>query len=630
MQGGRQAGGTGLLSDRWMFDPTGNQGNGHWQLMGELPPRAFAAMTQLDYQTRYTGANHIALLFGGETGLQNPSYFQDGKYFVAPTLGDTWMYDFVAQRWNRVKLVGTRSQSPDYSQIDPRLGLAASDLTDSSTQILTPPPLSGAVMVTRTVSRTNHSIVDTPKTLRIPEVFLFGGRNKEGKYEPLRKVYKFCAGSTGEKPYPYSPSGTAVSLPDDASCDAYDPIENPNSANPTSDYTGRWLFKSPTSSLTLSPGNDISLNKIASYLGAGTYDPTHDVIALYGGLTPAPAPSANAAAEVGSVAVTATRNVNGDNGEILEYIAPSQINTYDSNLTQGKWNYVPACGQRTEKPKGRYGHSMSYDPGHQNLVISGGFDVTGTPLTQTVTVPKTGATVTLPEIWTATRIDEVPQGSLSDLNIPESDLGGIFPCYYWKKVTQFGNLPSSAAGINQAPGGGFAHATALLIPPVGYNTGYYTLNGPACTNAGAIANSDQYVGGVFIDINRRQLNSGENLLLTVTLLPFGSSNTDPQGNLLDSAQAANFRVRLVATNDSLDRLLQEIQPRSRAYWSDSSYPTVVQDLAILAPPVGQIRQEQILIPLTINSSINRIQIERVSGTGIILNANLVRLNPGGR
>ncbi|MEK6577924.1 MAG: hypothetical protein AABZ55_01740, partial [Bdellovibrionota bacterium] len=150
------------IVDRWMFDPTGNGGRGHWQRAEELPPRKLAAMTTVDYYIPSTNATaHRAVLFGGETGMHSAEVASGS--FVAPTLGDTYMFDYVNNSWNRVTLLGK-----GYNAAAP-LGLAANQLTTlgetearqaysatnpGTLNELSPPPLSGAIMVTRTMPKT--------------------------------------------------------------------------------------------------------------------------------------------------------------------------------------------------------------------------------------------------------------------------------------------------------------------------------------------------------------------------------------------------------------------------------------------------------------------------------------------
>lgn len=630
MEGGQASNTLQFLSDRWMFDPTGNptlsstgtlQPQGHWQLMGELPPRSFASMTQIDYQTISGQNQHIGLLFGGETGLQNPSFYSSGNYYVPPTLGDTWMYDFNTSAWNRVKLLGARYNTWPKTTLSQVSSRAGSSTTDPTTYVLTPPPLSGSIMVTRTLSRPNHLVTDSAQNLQLPEVFLIGGRNKEGKYNPFSQVYKFCAGSTGEKQM-RAIQGQPAPSSDDASCDAYDPTLNPNSPNPQSGYVGRWLLKAPITPVSGISGSTPTPSQLASFLGAGAYDPLHDLIVVYGGLTAAPSASTTASFSSFAVTDSSQRSVNNSDGGIFEYTPPSKTATSVDNLKNGQWNYIPSCNASV--PASRYGHSLVYDSTHQNLIMTGGFNVFGNLLTQLEAPNAGGSPYFIPEVWTATRIDDF---STTDptTGLPSTNLGNVFPCYYWSQINQFGNQVGTR--INQPLQTGVAHASTFYISPSGYNTGFYTLNGPQCASGGTVTGTDQNIGGIYIDIDRTQLNPSENLLLNVTLLPLGASNVDSMGDSITSAQSARFRVTLVQTGQNINQLLGQTQPRAVSYSDTSSYPIRAYDIANLAPPLGQIREEQIFVPLSMDPRVDRIRIERVSGSGIIFGASLARLKP---
>ncbi len=620
MEGGTSTGTFPLFSDRWMFDPTANGGAGHWQLAGDFPPRVLASMANVDYQPINSSTPvHRAILFGGETGMQDPvmaTGYNGTSYFVPPTLGDTWMYDYSNSSWNLVSLYGHRYQDgttlTSLSEIEAR---ASSLESDTSTQIFSPPPTSGAIMVTRTLSKANHLSTDAAKSLLIPEVFLFGGRTKEGHYNLLNSVYKFCAGSTGEKPYPNSLNGTVVPGPDDASCDAYDPTSNPNSPSPISAYTGRWLVKKPNGKAGL------DTTQVASYMGAGAYDSTHDLIILYGGLQPA--------SNYSNEAVTDTSNKMINNispaastPTLLEYTPPSAVELGSNTAPfNGTWSAVPSCAESPQLPTGRYAHSLAYDPHNQNLIMVGGLDINGNPLIQTQTY-KDGTIYTIPEIWTATRIDSAqPNGQPAIAN-------GPFPCYYWSQITLFGNSIDIPA--QTPPYSGLANAASVLIPSTGYNTGFYTTFDNVCANTGPIASADPTVskllsGGAYFDIDRTQLGSNENLILNLTFIPLGIKNTEPNLASLSTTEQAVFRIHLIKTNEATAVLQQRLQPRDLLYSSTDQYPEIAQNITVLTPPVGQIRQEQVYIPLSFNSTIDRIRIERYSGNAILINASLYRL-----
>jgi hypothetical protein len=622
MQGGTATGFAPYLNDTWMFDPTANNGKGHWQLMGELPPRTLSAMASLDYTPTATQSTvHRAVLFGGETGLQDPLTVTSANgYFVPPTLGDTWMYDYDNSSWNRVKLYGERFENavtaattaPLLSETEAR---AASNISDTTTQMMSPPPTSGGIMVTRTLSRKNHLTTDTPTQLAIPEVYFFGGRKKDGYYNLLSSVFKFCAGSTGEKPATTSFKGTAmpVTSVDDASCDAYDAGNNPNSLSPVSSFVGRWLPKVPTGTGAAVPAQR------ASFMGAGTYDAAHDLIILFGGLFPGAAPYS-------TTSVLNTSNSATDS-TIWEYTPPSS-SVSGTPTFNGTWATVASCAESPETPTGRYGHSIGYDTAKNILIVAGGYDVNGNLLVQTETFSD-NRTTTIPEIWSAYRVDDTLAGGLASQNIPPVTTGP-FPCYYWSRVTTFGNVDSVASRL--PPTSGVAHAASAFVEASGYNTGYYTTNDPSCYNAGPIASSDTnisklLVGGVYIDLDRKQLGVYENLLLNLTILPLGTTNVNSDLTQLSSDQSAIFKVHLIHTGQSGDDVRQVKQPRTLTYTASDLYPQLVPDVAVVAPPVGEIRQEQVYLPISIDPTIDRIRIERYSGNAILIDASVYRLGP---
>lgn len=600
MEGGTLDGAT-TLSDRWMFDPTANDGKGHWQQMGDLPPRSLAAMTTLDYEV--PGRNMTAkraLLFGGETGLQNP-----GTTFVSPTLGDIWMFDFSNNTWNKVRLLGKGLKNKnlptaaDYTNAGFDTEFKARETYNANDTImneLSPPPLAGTVMVTRThiEDSTNPG---TMKLLKIPEVFLFGGRKKDGTILPLDSIYKFCAGTTGEKPYGEKFLGqAAVAGDDDATCDAYDETDNPDMLAPTDEYVGRWLRKTPIDDLT--DANDLSMAAKSSYLGAATYDSSHDLIILFGGLNGSAI--TNSPAPLGSM--------------VYEYKPPSKTAATATKTleTQGTWYERAACNDSSPPwPDARYGHTLNFDSTGNQLVVVGGYDAFHRQLTQSIT-DSNGNTVSIPEVWTAKR----------------RDTGTNAPCYEWSQVTVFGN--SLADTTKLPPSTGLSHASAVFIPGDGYSTGYYTLQDDQCEKAGPIASGDSSInklmaGGAYFDIDRTALAPTENLLLNLTYIPLGIDNSKPDGSSYTLAESALLKVHLVSTALATGDLRLVFQPRHIPFSDFERYPMTVQTLSVLAPPTGQMREDQLLIPLAIDPSIDRIRIERYSGSAILIDATLLRM-----
>ncbi|MBC7690918.1 MAG: hypothetical protein H7222_04060 [Methylotenera sp.] len=602
MEGGSPDG-FGVLSDRWMFDPTGNGGKGHWQRVDSFPPRRLAALASADYESwDGSGPVHRAVLFGGETALQNSSLglraMADSAH-VAPTLGDTYVYDYDVKTWQRVELLGKGYNgafppAAGYpTERDARQAYSTADLTHfEELSAFSPPALSGAMMITRTMSGPQTSTVPAHK-LRIPEVFLLGGRLKDGKFNTVDQVYKFCMGSTGER------SSTPASS-NDASCDAYDPNTNPNSTSGNRSYVGRWLKKN-TIAWDGSPGH---ANALGSYMGAGAYDSYNDLIVFYGGLTSATLPVVTA--------VTNTPQLATNDDYIYEYTPPSKSGAgagVNQDNRNGVWTSRPMCSGgavAVTPPTFRYGHGLSFDTLNKQLIIVGGYNgVNGTLLKSA-----SGA----PEVWSAKRINNPQAAGYTDTTT----------CYAWELKTYFGNDPATG------PQTGLAHAASVMIPSTGYNSGFYTFQDEFCPGAGPAASPDPstsklFAGGAYLDIDRSQLGPHENLLLHLTYIPMGTQSQKPDGSLYSQAETAVLRVHLLKSGSTETAIRSGIQPRHLISADPAIHPKIVQTLHIVAPPTGSVRQDQIVIPLTADPNIDRIRIERVSGSAVLIDATLIRM-----
>ncbi|MGE0615229.1 MAG: hypothetical protein AB7P04_06285 [Bacteriovoracia bacterium] len=643
MEGG-SVDGFSSIGDRWMFDPTANGGRGHWQLMNSMPPRHASATASIDYYLPdQDEVAHRTVMFGGETGLHSPGQVAMGSTFVPPTLGDTLMYNHTTESWTRVRLLGEgiqgynqpRALSDNRTEDRRRVSFRA-DAADTNMVLLgelTPPPLAGHTMVTRTFPGPTSGGATAVAPLRIPEVYLFGGRKKDGTYLGLDHVYKFCAGSTGED---YATSYTTPEITyGDGSCDAYDETKNPGSFSPVPEAVGRWLRRRPSSiagvpsyrayyfdsiSQSYQVTGDLPLAGLASYLGASTYDSSHDRTLLFGGLMPAP----------GRTHVTEARSIlsaDGINTYIFEYVAPTRSLTAisarmaDASVTDpngyirrlhGHWEALGQCAG-SPQPTPRYGHQMGYDQLHKQVVVIGGYNLVGSSLTQDWIDDGVPTSTQVPEIWTAKR---------DDLN----------KCYTWKKLQTFGNVLGGQAA--PVPVGGLAHPASFFIQGTSYTTGFYTMNDQACIGAGPQASGDPDVnrllaGGVYIDIDRQKLGKAENLLLNLTFYPFSDRNQAPSGRLYDPGESAYFRVHLQSTGLASAFIQQVFQPRYLSFTDDEVYPRTVQTLSVVAPPTGSIRQEQIVLPISADASIDRIRIERYSGSAILIDASVYRLGQKG-
>jgi hypothetical protein len=312
---------------------------------------------------------------------------------------------------------------------------------------------------------------------------------------------------------------------------------------------------------------------------------------------------------------------------VLEYTPPSAlVGGSGTTAFHGSWQNIPSCLESPKVPIGRYGHTLAYNSLNQSLILVGGYDNNGNLLTQTQTYYD-GRTYPIPEVWTGYRVDGTLSNGVPQISIPPIT-DGPFPCYYWAPVTVFGN---SIDIQGQAPPfTGIAHMTSTFIPSSGYNTGYYTTFDNSCIRSGPISSPDTSIsrllaGGAYFDIDRTQLGAKENLLLNLTFIPTGMNNIRPDQTPITGNEIAVFKIHLIRTGQTGDQIRQVIQPRYLTYAATDQYPEVAQDLAIITPPNGQVRQEQIYIPLSLDPGIDRIRIERYSGNAILIDATLMRL-----
>jgi hypothetical protein len=517
MYGGTSDGMT-ALADRWMFDPTANNGNGHWQQVDGFPPRHHAASIEINYTpTSATTPISKTLLFGGETALETDL---NGSY-LAPTLQDTYLYSHDTQVWNRTRLLGAIDQLP------------AAEFRKKSA--FTPPPLSGAVLVKRTKDLT---LPPEQQVLNPPQVYLLGGRTNRGDLNPLTKIYQFCIG--GE-------------------C---------GSSTLNANEEGQWILNATSTS---SPSS--------FYLGAAVYDSQRDRILFYGGKTVP------------------------DGQPITQSPALHFADTiYELDPSTMSWSAQGACGTSTATPSsGRYGHSMGYNPLTGDVIITGGYNSANIPLTQANT-DSNGAVYFSP-----------------DVRIAHYD--STNHCYEFTTKTRFGNTTTSTT---QAPPNlGIAHAASVFIPPTTASTGYYSMNDSSCVGNGPIGSADpnlskRYAGGVYIDIDREKLGTRENLLLHLTYLSLGS---------LQNAQEGSIKIHLVRSGQSADDHRRIPQPRYLTFFDKNTYPEIVDTLSSRGSIDGEVTQEQFLLPIGTDPSIDRIRIERQSGDIILLEADVIRLGP---
>lgn len=634
MEGGTPNG-TDVISDRWMFDPTANGGRGHWQRVNDFPPRVLGHTSALQLQAPGTfSKRNFAVLYGGQTGQGGTSPVLN-SHFVPPTLGDTHMYDFDLKQWHRVRLAGLGiehpniggtfwaklgepptpgySHTPTSSEFRQYFSVRYGNAVQEQLKVLTPPPLAGAIQVVRTLSGPSNDGATTT-SLAIPEVYLFGGRRKDGKFQRFNEVYKFCAGSSGETLVEKIGAGGNGNGECDANeyvvgkcyesprCDAFDETHNPYSPHPITDEAfGRWLLRKPE--IDLITGSTHFPVEKASFLGAGAYDSRRDRILITGGWS-----------NISDTAVTdpSGAQILSESGAymtVYEYTPPKKALHRATQIPpdalaraelQGEWTVRMSCN--TVGPQLRYGHSMAFDAVHAQALVIGGFAADGTAFTHTT---ETG--ITVPQVW-------------------KGRFNSAGNCYDWSLLTTFGNIRSGS----DLPSASLGFTAATFLPGTAYNSGYYTTQDQACVGAGPIQSEDPEVnkllaGGAYLDLNRDELGPQENVLLHLTYIALGPNQISGSGAALANNDITHFKIHLVASGTSSNEMQAAQQPRHLYYSDTERYLKIVDSIAVLSPADGAVRSEQFLLPISSDSRIDRIRIERHSGSAILVEAKLIRM-----
>jgi hypothetical protein len=173
---------------------------------------------------------------------------------------------------------------------------------------------------------------------------------------------------------------------------------------------------------------------------------------------------------------------------------------------------------------------------------------------------------------------------------------------------------------------------SALIPSKTYGTGTYLLQDSQCLGQGPILGADpsaskRFAGGVSIDLERGELGLRENLLMQLTYLPLRSGDRLPDGNTAGATDQPVLEIQLISAGVTRAQMQATEQPRYLAFFDSLSFPRIVGRLSVLAPRDGELREEQVIIPLSTDLSIDRIRIERVSGSAVLMDVSLQRLGP---
>lgn len=155
-------------------------------------------------------------------------------------------------------------------------------------------------------------------------------------------------------------------------------------------------------------------------------------------------------------------------------------------------------------------------------------------------------------------------------------------------------------------------------------TGYYSMNHLNCDGAGPVlAYPNYYAGGVDIDLDRTEMASNAQMLLTMNWFPMDFANPRPlvTGSTAPASRSpdevAEFQIHLVETEETLDSLQRIFQPRYfSSFLNSARFPIRAKSYALLSRAKAQMTDQQVLLNFGGTTS-NRIRIERIKGDAIL-------------
>jgi len=253
------------------------------------------------------------------------------------------------------------------------------------------------------------------------------------------------------------------------------------------------------------------------------------------------------------------------------------------------------------KPTKRASASLFYDRAHKKYYLFGGYGCIDS---------NCSSLSVLNDVWEFTPPNTLTQCSRKNANCSSQGT--------WKLIKS--HSPSDLSKPTIRKGAKLIYAN----PTRSYGDGYYTVQDSQCYNQGPFITSDpdvskQYVGAIYIHIDRSQFTERENLLINLKMLPFDSNTKAPTvsdngtpNDTYDDYDNVGEIQALSSPLKSEPQILSAIQPRYHEFLS--STPILGDTLSFVAGPSGQVTEKQILVPISINPSIDLIKIERVRGS----------------
>lgn len=280
----------------------------------------------------------------------------------------------------------------------------------------------------------------------------------------------------------------------------------------------------------------------------------------------------------------------------------TQPETYE---VLGKWIQLTPTGTT---PSQRASASFVYDRAHRVYYLQGGYGCADTACS----TPQV-----LNDLWAFSPPDVATECDLS--------AGTCTNQGTWTLLRA--NKEDDAGQPTQRMGAVAAYAETQ----VAYGDDFYTVTDSACIDQGPIATTDssvnkQFVGAIYLDVDRSQLDSATNLLINLRFLPFNEntrapaySNAGTTFTTVDDSDASSTNdqavIRVQLLNNPLsqvDQIQSLIQPRYHEFISGAEIKA--DTFMYVSGATGQVTEKQVLVPLTLDSNINLIKIERVQGS----------------
>jgi hypothetical protein len=266
------------------------------------------------------------------------------------------------------------------------------------------------------------------------------------------------------------------------------------------------------------------------------------------------------------------------------------------------------------KPPPRTGASFVFDRAHQKYYLQGGFGCLDTQCSTP-----------------AQAINDLWAYSPPNFNDPAQCNRTTGICTQFAQGTWTQIRANLDASNSEQPTQRKGAVIAYGVPQFTHGDEYYTITDSACVGQGPVASADvsvnkELVGAIYIDVDRSVLAPNENLLINLRFLPFDQStklpgffdNNDPNVTVNDTDASSiqdQALIRVQMLNSPLkeaDQIQASIQPRFHEFLSGT--PIVGDTFLYVSGATGQVTEKQIHVPISLDSTVNLIKIERIQGS----------------